>query len=105
MGMGLRPVQVQALILFNHTVTLAILLENGLQPQSGETPLCSMTTVLLASLQSCHSVDSDAWCKWASKLSSYLHLYSFKCSYSNTLGPSCDPIGYKEQPATTNNRF
>ena len=36
------------------------LIENGLQLQSGVTPLVSIRTVLLASSQSCHSVDADA---------------------------------------------
>ena len=52
----------------NCAKTLAILfslktmesLENGLQPHSGETPLFSMRTVSLASLQSCHSIDTNA---------------------------------------------
>ena len=39
--------------------------ENGLQLQSGVTPLFSMRTVLLVSLQSCHNIDADAWCKQA----------------------------------------
>ena len=38
-------------------------LENGLQPQSGATPLFSMRTVSLASWQSCRSIDIAAWCK------------------------------------------
>ena len=37
------------------------LLENGLQPQSGATPLFSIS---LASSQSCRTVDADAKCKW-----------------------------------------
>ena len=37
-------------------------LENGLQ--SGVTPLFSMRTVSLASLQYCRSVYADAWWKW-----------------------------------------
>ena len=57
----------------NSAMILAILfllttmesLENGLQSNSGATP--SMTAVSLASLQSCHSVDSDAQCKRALK--------------------------------------
>ena len=57
----------------NCVIMLAILfylktmksLENGLQPQSEATPLFSMRTESLASSQSCHSVDTDAWCKWA----------------------------------------
>ena len=40
-------------------------LENGLQPQSGETPFFSINTESLASSQSCRSIDVDAWCKWA----------------------------------------
>ena len=40
-------------------------LKNGLQPHSGVTPLFSMRTVSLASLQSCRSNDIDAWCKRA----------------------------------------
>ena len=58
-------------------MTLAILfslksvesLENRLQPHSGVTPLFSMRMELQASLQSCHSIDADAWCKWALMLS------------------------------------
>ena len=40
-------------------------LENGLQSHSGATPLFSMRTGSQVSLQSCCSVDADAWCKWA----------------------------------------
>ena len=40
-------------------------LKNGLQPHSGATPLFFMRTVLLASSQTCHSIDADAWCKRA----------------------------------------
>ena len=36
--------------------------QKGLQLYSGATPLFSMRTVSLASLQSCRSVDADAWC-------------------------------------------
>ena len=39
--------------------------ENGLQPYPVATPLFSMRTELLASSQSCCSVDADAWCKRA----------------------------------------
>ena len=54
-------------------MTLAILfslkmmesLENGLQPQSGVIPLFLITTELLASPQSCHNIEADAWCKRA----------------------------------------
>ena len=38
-------------------------LQHGLQLQSGVTPLFSMRTVLLVSLQSCHSIEADAWNK------------------------------------------
>ena len=48
-------------ILFS--LKLMEMLENGLQPQSGATPLFSMRTGLLASSQRCQSVDADAWCK------------------------------------------
>ena len=41
------------------------LLQNGLQPHSEVAPLFSMRTESLASSQSCHSVDADAWCKQA----------------------------------------
>ena len=44
-------------------------LERGLQPQSGATQLFSMKTILLASSQSCCSVDADAWCKRALNIS------------------------------------
>ena len=37
-----------------------VLKKNGLQPQSGGTPLISMRTGLLASSQNCFSVDADA---------------------------------------------
>ena len=36
----------------------------GCSPNSGVIPLFSMRTVLLASSQSCRSVDSEVWCKW-----------------------------------------
>ena len=57
----------------NSMMTLAILfslktielLENGLQPQSGATPLVSIRTVSLASSRSCDSIDADTWCKQA----------------------------------------
>ena len=54
------------------------LLENRLQPHSGATPLISMGTESQASSQSCHSVDADAWCKWALKVCLHvtLMLYS-----------------------------
>ena len=42
-----------------------VLLKNGLQLQSGVTPLLSMRTVLLASLPSCRHIDADTLCKWA----------------------------------------
>ena len=42
-------------------------LENGLQSHFEVTPLFSMRTESLTSLQSCRSVDADAWCKWAIK--------------------------------------
>ena len=41
------------------------ILENGLQTHSGATPLFSIRTELLATSQSCCSVDADAWCKRA----------------------------------------
>ena len=44
------------------------LFENRLQPHSGATPLFSMRTISLASLQSCSSIDADAWCKRALRL-------------------------------------
>ena len=55
-------------------MTLAILfslktmgsLQNGVATHFQLTPL--FTTDSLASLQSCCSVDADAWCKWALKL-------------------------------------
>ena len=57
----------------NPAMTLAIMfllktiksLENGLQPHSGVTPLFSMRIESLTSLQSCCSIDADAWCKHA----------------------------------------
>ena len=60
----------------NSVMTLAILhllktiesLKNGLQPHCGASPLLTMRTESLASSQSCCSVDSDAWCKWALKV-------------------------------------
>ena len=39
------------------------LLENGLQPYSGVTPLFSMRIESKLSLQSCWRLDADAWCK------------------------------------------
>ena len=39
-------------------------LGNRLQPQSGVTRLILMRTESQMSLQSCRSVDADAWCKW-----------------------------------------
>ena len=44
------------------------LLENGLQPHSGVTPLFSMRIVSLASSQSCCNVDADAQCEQALNL-------------------------------------
>ena len=57
----------------NFVMMLAILfsvktiesLENGYQPYSGATPMFSMRTELLASSQSCGSIDADALCKRA----------------------------------------
>ena len=57
----------------NSAMKLAILfslktmesLKNGLQPNSGVTPLFSMRTVSLASSQSCCCIDADAGCKQA----------------------------------------
>ena len=43
------------------------LLTNGIATHFRVPPLFSMRTVLLASLQSCRSVDPDAWCKQALK--------------------------------------
>ena len=43
------------------------LLTNGIATHFQVPPLFSMRTVLLASLQSCRSVDPDAWCKQALK--------------------------------------
>ena len=40
-------------------------LQNGVATDFEETPLFSMRAVLLASLQSCRSVDADIWCKRA----------------------------------------
>ena len=42
-------------------------LENGLQPQSGLTPLFSMRTESPVSWQSCPSIDGDGWYKRALK--------------------------------------
>ena len=58
----------------NSAMTLAILfslktmgsLQNGVATHFQLTPL--FTTDSLASLQSCCSIDADAWCKWALKL-------------------------------------
>ena len=38
-------------------------IQNGIANHFQATPLFSMKTVMLASLQSCHNVDADAWCK------------------------------------------
>ena len=43
-------------------------LKNGLQTHSGATRLFSMRAVSLTLLQSCRSVDSDAWYNWALRL-------------------------------------
>ena len=68
----------------NTAMTLAILfslksvelLENGLQTYSGVTPLFSMRTESQVSSQSCHSIDADAWCKWAlTVLKSVNHIF------------------------------
>ena len=40
-------------------------LQNGVATHFQASPLISMRTELLASSQSCRSVDADAWCKWA----------------------------------------
>ena len=60
-------------------------LENRLQTNSGATPLFSMRTVLLASSQSCRSVDADAWCKQALKYKVTVicgfYVYAFVGSY------------------------
>ena len=42
-------------------------LQNGVATYFQATPLFSMRTELLVSSQSCHSADSDAWCKRALK--------------------------------------
>ena len=39
------------------------LIQNGIVTYFQETPLFSMRTILIASPQSCRSVDADAWCK------------------------------------------
>ena len=43
-------------------------LQNGVATHFQVTPLFSMRTELLASLQICHSTDADVWCKQALKL-------------------------------------
>ena len=53
----------------NSAMILAILfslktVQNGVATNFQVTPLFSMRTELLASLQSCRSIDADAWCKW-----------------------------------------
>ena len=45
-------------------------LENELQVHSGVTPLFSMRTEMPALLQSCHSMDTNTWCKRAHILES-----------------------------------
>ena len=50
-------------ILFSLKTTESI--KNGFQPQSGLTPLFSMRTISLTSLQRCLSNDVDAWCEQA----------------------------------------
>ena len=52
------------------------LIENGLQPKSGATPLFSMRTVSLPSLQSCLSVDIDVY--------GPLHCYHLTCTLYRT---------------------
>ena len=55
-------------------------LQNGLQPHSGVTPSFSMKTLLLATSQSCGSVDSDAGCKQTLTESHiYSKRYAFLC--------------------------
>ena len=57
----------------NSAMTLATLLslktmeslQNGGASHFQATPLFSMRTVLLVSLQNCRSFDADAWCEWA----------------------------------------
>ena len=44
-------------------------IENGLQPNSGVTPLFSMRTASLASSQSSYSIAADTWCKWTLRVS------------------------------------
>ena len=59
-------------------------LENGLQPHSGATPLFSMGTVSLASLQSCRCIDSDTCCKralsWNTNTYQSMHAVRYSCS-------------------------
>ena len=52
-------------------------LQNGFATHFQASPLISMRVELLASLQSDHSVDADALCKWALMLNSMLQLYIF----------------------------
>ena len=52
----------------------------GLQPHSGAPPLFSMRTESLASLQSCHSIDADAWCKPVLRFQQYILVdFSVQC--------------------------
>ena len=87
----------------NHSVmTLAILfslksmeiLENGLQSHSG------------ALLQSCCSIDADAWCKRAltitflSRLKDLVYLLTVKERFYCALGPAYCEFTYNERPDT-----
>ena len=76
-------------------MTLAILfslktmksLQNGAATHFQASPLISMRTELQASLQSCRSVDADAWCKRAlSTVPWHLHMIT---SEGCGLGPHC----------------
>ena len=67
----------------NAAMTLSILfllktmgsLQNGVEIHFQVTTLLSMITELLASSQSCHTIDADAWYKWA--LTYLLYYYSY----------------------------
>ena len=64
-------------ILFSSKTTVSP--ENGLQSQSGVTPLFSMRTESPASSQSCRSVDTDAWCGWPLIVSGTFDLFDVTC--------------------------
>ena len=56
-------------------------LQIGVATNFRVTPLLSMRTVPLTSLQSCHNVDADTWCKRVLKLSTNFSHCLFTCRF------------------------